>query len=225
MSFLAAVATLPAAFLFGFITSIPPAGPIAALVIHRSAEGEHQRALRIGIGAALVESIFAAFAAGAVWMVSMHQALLHQIGFGVAALLFPIVGLRLIFWNPSASSGERVAQKGGLWLGATIAALNPAPLIGWGTLVTLLHSGHLVVSGALIPLFGLLGGAGVLSWNLVFISLLRRHLGRLPRRLMTGFVRCVGCLLVAIGLWSALTLMRQSIGPTSSRPSVAASPL
>ena len=211
MAFLSAAAALPVAFLFGFIASIPPAGPIAALMIHQSARGEHQRALRIGIGAALVECLFAALAAGAVSMVSTRQTLLHQIGFGVAAVLCPLVGFRLIFWKPSAALSQGGTQKGGLGLGATIASLNPTPLIGWGTVVTLLHSGHFVVQGALIPLFGLVGGAGVLSWNLLFVSLLKRHLGRLPRGLMTAFVRCVGCVVVAIGLWSALTLVRQAL--------------
>jgi threonine/homoserine/homoserine lactone efflux protein len=214
MLVLAAVAILLVAFLFGFIASIPPAGPIAALLIQQSAQGEHQRALRIGIGAALGESMLAALAAGAVWMVSSHEALLQRVGFGVAALLFPIVGLRLIFWMPSASLGQCGARKGGFWLGATIAALNPGPLGAWCTVVMLLHSGGLVVEGALIPLFGIAGGVGVLSWNLLLVTLLKRYLGRLPRGLMTAFVRCVGCLLVAIGVGSALALLRQWLGPS-----------
>jgi hypothetical protein len=69
----------------------------------------------------------------------------------------------------------------------------------------------LIVDGALIPLFGLAGGAGVASWNLVLISLLKRHLGRLPPAFIVAFVRGVGCLLVGIGLWSALTLLRQAM--------------
>jgi threonine/homoserine/homoserine lactone efflux protein len=214
MPILAAIAALLVAFLFGFMASIPPAGPIAALVIQQSAQGEHQRALRIGTGAALTESVFAALAAGAVWVVSAHEALLHRIGFGVAALLFPIMGLRLIFWMPSASLGQGGARKGGLLLGAAIAALNPGTFVAWGTVVTLLHSARLVVDGPLIPLFGIAGGVGVLSWFALFVALLKRHLGRLSRGLMTLFVRCLGCLLVAIGLGSALALLRQWLGPS-----------
>ncbi|HEY3255695.1 MAG TPA: hypothetical protein VGJ91_17170 [Polyangiaceae bacterium] len=228
MPVLAAIAVLLVAFVFGFIASVPPAGPIAALIIHESAQGEHQRARRIGIGAALVESILAALAAGAVWLVSSHEALLHRIGFGVAALLFPIVGLRLIFWTPRASLGQGGKQKGGMLLGATIAALNPTPLIAWCAVVTLLHSGHLFVEGPLIPVFGIAGGLGVVSWNLLLVALLKQHLGRLPRRLMTAFVRCVGCVLIAMGLWSALALLRQRRSPiafaASETPSVVLEP-
>jgi len=211
MAFLGGLAALLVAFLFGFITSIPPAGPIAALMIQHSAKGEHRRALRIGMGAALVECLFAGTAAGALWVVSGRVALLHQIGFMVASLLFPVVGLRLIFWKASPAAEGRGAPHAGVRLGATIAALNPAPLVGWGTVVTLLHSGHFIVDGALIPLFGLAGGAGVASWNLLLISLLKRHLGRLPPAFLATFVRGVGCLLVGIGLWSALTLLRQAM--------------
>jgi threonine/homoserine/homoserine lactone efflux protein len=207
MALVAALAALLAAFLFGFITSIPPAGPIAALLIRQSADGEHQHALRIGIGAALVECAFATTAAATLWFVAAQAALLHQIGFIVAALLFPIVGLRLLLWKPRSIVGERGNKVGGVWLGASVAALNPAPLVGWGTFVALLHAGHLAVEGPLIPLFGLAGGAGVLSWNVLLIGLLKRHLGRLPQHLMTTFVRCVGCLLLGIGLWSALSAL------------------
>jgi len=214
MAFVGALSALFVAFLFGFVTSIPPAGPVAALMIQQSAKGEHQRALRIGIGAALVECLFAGTAAGALWVVAGRAALLHKIGFLVASLLFPIVGLRLIFWKASPASAARGASQAGVRLGATIAALNPAPLIGWATVVTLLHSGHLFVNGALIPFFGLAGGAGVASWNFVLVSLLKRHLGRLPPALLATFVRCVGCLLVGIGLWSAFTLLRQAMLPS-----------
>lgn len=204
MALLAAVAALLVAFLFGFITSIPPAGPISALLIRQSAEGEHQHALRIGLGAALVECAFATLAAATLWLVAAQAALLHQVGFVVAALLFPIVGLRLLLWKPRVILSERAGKDGGVWLGASVAALNPGPLVGWGTFVALLHAGHLTVEGPWIPLFGLAGGAGVLSWNVLLVGLLKRHLGRLPRQLMTTFVRSVGCLLMGIGVWSAL---------------------
>ncbi|MEO6599729.1 MAG: hypothetical protein ABIQ16_07645 [Polyangiaceae bacterium] len=207
MAFLTAAAALLVAFLFGFITSVPPAGPISALLIRQSADGEHQHALRIGIGAALVECAFATTAAGTVWFVAAQAALLHQIGFIVGALLFPIVGLRLLLWKPRSVTVERGRKGGGVWLGASVAALNPAPLVGWVTFVALLHAGHLAVEGPLIPLFGLAGGAGVLSWNVLLVGLLKRHLGRLPRELMTTFVRGVGCLLVGVGLWSALNAL------------------
>lgn len=207
MALLAAAAALLVAFLFGFITSIPPAGPVSALLIRQSADGEHRHAVRIGIGAALVESVFAATAAGTVWLVAAQAALLHHIGFIVAALLFPVVGLRLLLWKPRSLTGQRVSKGGGVWLGASVAALNPTPLVAWGTFVALLHAAHLAVEGPLIPLFGLAGGAGVLSWNLLLVGLLERHLGRLPRQLMTTFVRGVGCLLVGVGLWSALNAL------------------
>jgi threonine/homoserine/homoserine lactone efflux protein len=207
MALVAAVAALLAAFLFGFLTSVPPAGPISALLIRQSAQGEHQHALRIGIGAALVECVFATTAAGALWFVAERTALIQQVGFIVAALLFPMVGLRLILSKPSPALGAGATRDGGVWLGASIAALNPAPLLGWGAFVTLLHAGHLAVNGPLIPLFGLAGGAGVLAWNVLLVGLLKRHLGRLPRQLMTTFVQGVGCLLVLIGVWSALSAL------------------
>src|SRR4051812_26539008 len=62
MALLAAALALLVAFLFGFITSIPPAGPVSALLIRQSADGEHQHALRIAFGAALVECGFATIA-------------------------------------------------------------------------------------------------------------------------------------------------------------------
>ncbi len=207
MAVVAALLALLVAFLFGFVTSIPPAGPISALLIRQSAEGQHQHALRIALGAALVECAFASLAAGALWYVTEQAALLHRIGFIVGAVLFPIVGLRLLLWQPRLVLNDQANKDGGVWLGASIAALNPTPIVGWSTFVALLHAGHLAVEGPLIPLFGLAGGAGVLSWNVLLVGLLKRHLGRLPRHLMTTFVRCVGCLLVGLGVWSALNAL------------------
>ncbi|HEX3775825.1 MAG TPA: hypothetical protein VHV51_15240, partial [Polyangiaceae bacterium] len=150
----------------------------------------------------------AASAAFALSLITEHAALLHELGFIVAACLFPVLGLRLAFWNPgSRASTEGASKRSALWLGASIAALNPAPLVTWATFLSLLHAWRITVNGALIPFFGLAGGAGVLSWNLLLVGLLKRHLGKVPVRLMAMLVRGIGFLLLAIGLWAALNAL------------------
>ena len=50
------------ALIFGFMGSIPLAGPIAIMAVARASRGKYSEAMRIGLGAAAAEGIYAGLA-------------------------------------------------------------------------------------------------------------------------------------------------------------------
>jgi threonine/homoserine/homoserine lactone efflux protein len=56
--------TLVLAFVIGFVTSIPPMGPIAILVLQQSLMGHHLRAIALSVGGSIAEGVYCA---AAIW--------------------------------------------------------------------------------------------------------------------------------------------------------------
>jgi threonine/homoserine/homoserine lactone efflux protein len=192
----------------GFVTSIPPSGPIAALIIQQSAAGANRRAFFVGLGAALVDAVYATAAVAGVAFVSSHATQVHVVARVAAAVLLPALGLRLLFGRAPDPTKPPTAPSRGLWLGVFISTLNPLPLLSWATLAALLDARGFGITGALIPVFGCAAGAGVWAWNTVLVLLLERHANRLPAAFLAKVVRGLGLLLILLGLWAASGFLR-----------------
>src|SRR5580704_13680750 len=104
------VAVSLVAFVFAFVGSLPLAGPIALLVVSNGASGHYKEALRIALGAAVAEGIyaflafwgFATFLARYSWVLPISQ--------GVTAIVLFGLGARFLFFfklkDEEAKPGE-----------------------------------------------------------------------------------------------------------------------
>lgn len=202
-----AVAFVPIiVYVVALVAAIPPAGPIAGLIAERSAEGAYHRAFYVGLGAALVEGVYSSLGAAvfAPMAAQLHQ--IRVIALASTALIFPILGLRFVFWKESRGVTKRGGKKGSLFLGISMAALTPTPLVTWTAVATLFNARDIPIKGSVLPMFGLAAAFGVLTWNTLLIELLKRNAGHLPPARMVILMRSLGFLLLALGLWSAVRL-------------------
>ncbi|QRN93178.1 LysE family transporter [Archangium violaceum] len=203
------------AFAFGFIGSMPLAGPIALMVFSTSVRKQYGAALRIGLGAALAVALYAAVAFwGFSTFLAKHPIIL-PLSHGLSALVLTVLGVHFTRWSPRDEAPPKQERRLGSWLlGFTIAALNPTLLATWTTAVAFLYSRQVVVFSGLLALpFGAAAGAGVACWELLFVGLLRRHEGHFPRHVLTWLVRAMGLLLLVGGLLTGLDFIRESFIP------------
>lgn len=206
------------AFVFGFIGSMPLAGPIALLVFSTSVRKRYGEALRIGLGASLAMAIYAAVAFwGFSTFLAKHPVIL-PVSRASSALLLTVLGVHFARWRPGGSEQPRQERRGrGLLLGFTIAALNPTLLATWTTAVAFLYSRQLVAFSGLLALpFGAAAGAGVASWQTVLVGLLRRYESRFPRHVLTWVVRAMGLVLLAGGVLAGLDFVRERRASTAA---------
>src|ERR1700735_5437894 len=136
------VAVSLVALVFAFVGSLPLAGPIALLVVSNGVNGRHREALRIALGAALAEGIYAFLAFWGFATFLARYKLLLPISHGVTALILLALGTRFVFFkvkteDPSAPASVRPAR---FWVGFSISALNPTLLATWGAVTTFLYS-------------------------------------------------------------------------------------
>ena len=205
-----------AAFVFAFVGSLPLAGPIALLVVSNGASGRYKEALRIALGAAVAEGIYASLAFWGFATFLARYKLVLPISHGITAIILCGLGVHFLFFKPKedeAKPGEE-PKPGRFWVGFSIAAFNPTLLATWGAVTAFLYARQLVRFTPLLAIpFGVSAAAGIGVWGLVTIALLRRFRNHLPRAALAWTVRSMGIVLIGVGAWSGVELGRYIFVP------------
>jgi len=203
-------------FVFGFVGSMPVAGPIAILVFGRGLEGRLRSGVYLAIGAAIAESVYAYFAYWGFSELLSHNRWIEPVTRTVAAVLLIGLGLHFTFGRKKTQDidpelveqKKNVGNKRSFLLGFTITALNPALIATWSAAVTTLHSFDAVdfaPKHALPFSVGVLFGIAV--WFSILLVILGRFRGRFQRTTLDKMVRAMGVFLVLLGLYFALKLV------------------
>ena len=197
------------ALVFGFIGSMPLAGPIAIMAVSRASHGKYGEALRIGLGAAAAEGVYAGIAFWGYTTFLARHAIVVPISHGATALVLVAIGIRFSFWKPPEAKETEDNKAGSALLGFSVSAINPTLLLSWSAAVAFLYSrGLKEPSPAYAIPFALCAMAGVGAWFVTLTALLRRYQGKVPRTGLKWFVRSMGLVLVGLGVWSGVQLVR-----------------
>jgi threonine/homoserine/homoserine lactone efflux protein len=206
------------AFAFGFVGSIPLAGPIAVLMLSRAAQRHFGEAFRVGLGASIAEGMYAGIAFWGFSTFLARDRLVEPISHAAATLVLSGLGVAFMFWKPSEKKDRRENTAGTVLLGFSVSALNPTLIITWSAAVAFLYSKGL---GRLSPLaavpFGASASVGIAAEIACLITLLRRYHGKVPQRVMTWVIRAMGLFLLVLGVGSGVQLWRWIVDPSSRR--------
>lgn len=202
------VAVCLVALVFGFVGSMPLAGPISVMVVARAARKQFREALYVGLGAAGAEAIYAGVAFFGFTTILARHPIVVPISHGVTAVVLLALGVRFAFWKLKEKK-EKKHRKGTLLVGFTLSAVNPTLLVTWTAAVAFIYSkglGDVPLWGA-IP-FGVCAGVGVGGWFAVLVALLCKYEGKMPEKVLTWVVRTLGVALAGLGVWSGVQLVK-----------------
>lgn len=201
------VLALPVGLVLGFLGSMPIAGPIAVLVLTRSLSGSPAQALRIALGSAAVEGLYAFLA---FWGLGALLQELPAVAAGarvLAAALLVGIGVHLVRRKaPLVPAAQGLppppgAEHRSLLFGATIAALNPTIVASWAVIATALHgTGWVKPSLPDALAFGAGVAAGAVAWFALLVRLVRRFRRGLRPETVDRLLHAIGWLLVAAGV-------------------------
>lgn len=194
-------------FLFGFIGSMPVAGPIAMLVLRLGLNHDMRHARNVALGGAVAEAGYALLAYyGLSTVLERHPMVLPATRIAGAALCL-ILGVILLRHKPKPPQ-ERPPEardrglKRSLAGGFLITAVNPTLIVSWTAALTALHATGLFILDPrrAIPFaVGVLGG--IITWFITLLALVRRFKSRLSHAAIHGFIKVMGGLLAAGGAW------------------------
>jgi threonine/homoserine/homoserine lactone efflux protein len=199
-------------FCFGYIGSMPVAGPIAVLVFGRGLEDRARNGLFLASGAAIAESVYAylAFWGFSAFLVSYPW--IEPVSRAAAAIILTTLGVHFYRKKPQPEGEAKPAHKAGnkrsFFLGFTITALNPTLIATWTAAVTTVFSLGIVSfeSAEALP-FSLGAFSGIIGWFATLLYLLNRFRLRFSRATLDRLVHGMGILLIVLGLGVAVRFL------------------
>ena len=196
-------------FLFGFIGSMPVAGPVAVIVFGRGIEDRGRSGFYIAIGSAVAESVYAYLAFWGFSAFLTKYKWIELVSTGAAALILSGLGLRFMLKKqsdrPSDGAPRHVGKKRNFTLGFLLTALNPTLIATWTAAVTTVYSLQIVdfdESGAL-P-FSIGAATGIVTWFATLLYLLKRFRARVSQGVLNRVVRVMGGFLVILAIGIAV---------------------
>lgn len=197
-------------FLFGFVGSIPVAGPIAVLVLARGVENRPRSGFGIAAGGAVAEGIYAFLAFwGFTELLARHPVVL-PISRGAAAVVLAVLGVGFLCRRmTSRPAPERREGWGGSFvLGFTITALNPTLIATWTAAVATLFSTGLLRFERLIAIpFGASAVAGIITWFALLLGLVHRFRERFSEQILNKVLKGMGLVLLGLSAWFVVLLV------------------
>jgi threonine/homoserine/homoserine lactone efflux protein len=190
---------------FGFLGSVPVAGPIAAIVVRRGLEARFRSGAFVAIGAALPEAGYAYLAFWGFSTFLAQYAWIEPVSRGAAAVILVVLAVTFMRYQPR---GDVTAREGSgdairsFWLGFTITALNPTLIATWTAATTTLYSVRAVALAPRDALAFATGAAvGIVAWFMVLLALMKRFRGRFRQETLGRVVRGFGWFLAALAAW------------------------
>jgi threonine/homoserine/homoserine lactone efflux protein len=197
------------ALAFGFVGSVPVTGPVALMVLSRAADKKFAEALRVGVGAAVADGIYAGIAFWGFTTIFARHPWVVPVSHAATGIVLVGLGIRFAFWSPTQQGESQPGWAGTALVGFSISAVNPTLLLTWSAAVAFVYSKGLGPQPSIVAIpFGVCAASGVAGWIVCFVPLLRVYGGKLPRTGMTWVVRATGLTLIGLGVWSGVELAR-----------------
>lgn len=197
------VATLTG-LLFGFVASMPIAGPISALVFERAVRGRMREGFSVAIGAAAAEAVYAALAFWGFASLLERYAWIQSLSDGLAAVILAVLGVLFLCHRRTETSNAGGPERSGtgLLLGFTVTALNPTLIATWSAASAMLLSTGLVdlQSHHALP-FGLGALLGIVLWFATLLRLVGRFRERFSYPHLVAVIRFTGGALLVLAAW------------------------
>ncbi|NTV73345.1 MAG: LysE family transporter [Holophaga sp.] len=202
-------------FAFGFIGSMPVAGPIALLVLRLGLNRDPRHARLVAIGGAFAEGIYSLAAFWGLSEILDRYPRVLPASRIVGAVLCLALGIVLLLHKPKPGPppGQPERRKGtkrSLLGGFLLTALNPTLLVTWTAALAALHATGLVTlsSERAVP-FALAVFLGIVCWFSTLLWLVRRFKGRWSPASVEWFIKGMGAVLVGA---AGVVLLRALIG-------------
>jgi threonine/homoserine/homoserine lactone efflux protein len=203
-------------FAFGYIGSMPVAGPISVLVLHLGLAHDSRRALYVAVGGAVAESLYALLAFwGLSTILDSYPVALPASRVAGACLLLALGLVMMLTRTRGATPQNQRPGKGrkrSFALGFLVTAVNPTLIVTWTAAVGAVHAtGLLAMDQAEALPFAAAACAGIVAWFVTLLWLVGKWRSRVSAEGLGRFKRVMGAVLIAVGGWMGLRVLLGSL--------------
>jgi len=212
-------------FAFGYIGSMPVAGPIALLVLRLGLNHDPWHARFVALGGALAEGLYALAAFWGLSTVLDRYPMILPASRIVGCIICLGLGIALLLHKAKATPPEPEGarprgNKRSFFGGFIITALNPTFIVTWTAALAALHATGLMVMSRdrAIP-FAVAVFLGIISWFSTLLWLVGKFKGRWSPDALGRFIKGMGAVLVVTALWVGVhEARRPPTAPPRSAP-------
>lgn len=194
----------------GFITAMPVAGPISALVFSYGMKGRFKEGWWLGAGAGIVEGMYCLMTFFGVQKLVGEKPELMDLASVVAAILMTILGFYFFFSKkmrvaPHMQEVVDIKRGRAFFLGASVSAVNLTLLATWTAVITSLYSLELFDYEFPQFMFFPVGVTfGIILWFNFFLFLIKRYKDFFEKNVLDKILKTVGVFLVVVSIWIVL---------------------
>jgi threonine/homoserine/homoserine lactone efflux protein len=193
-------------FIAAFCTSMPVAGPVAAIIVRRAIGGRYQGAFMVAVGSGVAESIYAF---SALWGFSTYLSdypIVLPLSKLLAALILIILGLFFTRHHTTEEEAAATPPKDSRWgsfgVGFTLTIINPTLIATWTAGATMVFSAEIIDFEPPMSFpFAVGVAAGTAAWFAFLIMILRRLKHSFSQHALDRVIRFMGWALVCLGIW------------------------
>ena len=196
--------------IIGFFGSIPVAGPVAVLVLHKGLSGKTKEGYAIAAGNALVEPIYCGMAVGGMEILFQKYIILEYVSRVSGSLFFLLTGLFFLFKKQTVKKSVEISDRLRLGfaknfiLGFSISIFNPVLLVVWAAVIASVYSmGGFHFSVLDKVGFPLMAGTGIFFWYATFLKLMKRYRHRFNEKVVFYLIRSLGIAIIIISFYMA----------------------
>jgi threonine/homoserine/homoserine lactone efflux protein len=192
-------------FVFGWLGSIPVAGPISALVVTRGIQGRQRAGVAIALGGGVGEAAYAFLAFWGFANFLSDYPIIVPVSRAAAALILTALGIAFLRGGKEEELSQLTPREslfGSFTLGMGLCLLNPTLIATWTAVVTSLYSAEIIdFSSAQALPFALGTCAGIAGWFGTLLWLIARYKTRFKLATLARAVRWIGVALLVLAAW------------------------
>ncbi len=200
--------------LFGFVSAIPVAGPVSAIIFSRGLRGKYTQGRWIACGTGLAEGAYVFLAFWGFTHFLADLSFMFILSKLLAAIILGALGIYFFksqkLRNPISSPTEDTSKEHHAFLiGAGVSFANPTLIATWTAAATTLYSMKLFNYSTLnCALFAGGVGVGIIAWFSLMMSLMDHHLDRLNKKALDRGLKIMGIGLTGIALFMLISAIR-----------------
>ena len=192
---------------FGFVSAVPVAGPISAIILSRGMRGKFAEGRWTAWGAGLIEGAYAFLAFWGFSHFLAHLDSVVKISDSVAAVILAVLGVYFFrskkMRKPANESETKDPnEEKAFLLGAGMSAINPSLIASWTIVATTVSSMSLFDFSILNSgLFSAGVCIGIIVWFTLLLKLMEKNRDRFNQNFLDKGLKAIGILLGGLSLW------------------------
>lgn len=196
--------------LIGFVSAVPVAGPVSALIFSYGMRGKYSKGRWIAFGAGMAEAFYTALAFWGFTHFLFDLTFIFAASKFIAGVI--LIALGIYFFRSKKMRALHVPanksdsyRRNSILVGAGMSFVNPTLIATWTATITTLYGLHPFEFTTLnSAAFSIGVWFGIVAWFTLMLKWMERHRNKIEPKTIDRLLKIIGIFLVGLAIWLML---------------------